>query len=188
MPLAKPLRMDTDTTGSKTSYEKIIANFESKKSNVLIGTQMVSKGLDFGGVDTVGIMNADSLMNFPDFRAHERAFQLMEQVAGRAGRRAGQEGEVLIQCSDPKHPLLRQVVEHDYKAMAEMQLADRQKYFYPPYSRLIMIYMKGRYEDRLDRLANQYADTLRQTFGQRVLGPESPGIARIKNMYIRQLP
>lgn len=187
MPLAKPIRMDTDTTGSKTSYEKIIANFESKKSNVLIGTQMVSKGLDFGGVDTVGIMNADSLMNFPDFRAHERAFQLMEQVAGRAGRRAGQEGEVLIQCSDPKHPLLRQVVEHDYKAMAEMQLADRQKYFYPPYSRLIMIYMKGRYEDRIDSLAKRYATVLRKSFGDRILGPEAPGIARIKNMYIRQI-
>lgn len=187
MPLAKPLRMDTDTTGSKTSYEKIIQNFEAKKSNILIGTQMVSKGLDFGGVDTVGIMNADSLMNFPDFRAHERAFQLMEQVAGRAGRRAGQEGEVLIQCSEPRHPLLRQVVEHDYKAMAEMQLADRKKYFYPPYSRLIMIYLKGRYEDRIDSLAKRYAAVLRQSFGDRILGPEAPGVARVKNMYIRQI-
>ena len=127
MPLAKPVRMDTDTTGSKSSYEKIIRDFDSKKSNVLIGTQMVSKGLDFGGVDTVGIMNADSLMNFPDFRSHERAFQLIEQVAGRAGRRVGQEGEVLIQCNEPHHPLLQQVVAHDYEAMIEMQLADRKK-------------------------------------------------------------
>lgn len=187
IPLAKPLRMDTDTVGSKTSYEKIIENFDAKKSNVLIGTQMVSKGLDFGGVDTVGIMNADSLMNFPDFRAHERAFQLMEQVAGRAGRRAGQEGEVLIQCNDTKHPLLRQVVQHDYRTMAEMQIADRKKYFYPPFSRLIMIYLKGRYEDRVDSLAKRYADVLRHSFGERVLGPETPGIARIKNMYIRQI-
>ena len=187
MPLAKPVRMDTDTTGSKSSYEKIIRDFDSKKSNVLIGTQMVSKGLDFGGVDTVGIMNADSLMNFPDFRSHERAFQLIEQVAGRAGRRAGQEGEVLIQCNEPRHPLLQQVIVHDYEAMAEMQLADRKKYFYPPFSRLIMIYMKGRYEDRLDALAARYATVLRKAFGDRILGPEAPGIARIKNLYIRQI-
>ena len=187
MPLAKPVRMDTDTTGSKSSYEKIIRDFDSKKSNVLIGTQMVSKGLDFGGVDTVGIINADSLMNFPDFRSHERAFQLMEQVAGRAGRRVGQEGEVLIQCNEPHHPLLQQVIAHDYEAMAEMQLADRKKYFYPPFSRLIMIYMKGRYEDRLDALAARYASVLRKAFGERVLGPEAPGIARIKNMFIRQI-
>lgn len=187
MPLAKPVRMDTDTTGSKSSYEKIIRDFDSKKSNVLIGTQMVSKGLDFGGVDTVGIMNADSLMNFPDFRSHERAFQLMEQVAGRAGRRAGQEGEVLIQCNEPRHPLLQQVIAHDYEAMAEMQLADRKKYFYPPFSRLIMIYMKGRYEDRLDTLAARYATVLQKAFGDRILGPEASGIARIKNLYIRQI-
>ena len=187
MPLAKPLRMDTDSTGSKTSYERIIEDFDKKKSNVLIGTQMVSKGLDFGGVDTVGIINADSLMNMPDFRSHERAFQLMEQVSGRAGRRAGKEGDVLIQCSDVKHPLLRQIVKHDYEAMAEMELADRKKYFYPPFSRLIIIYIKGRYEDRLDVLANQYATVLRQAFGDRILGPEAPGVARVKNMHIRQI-
>lgn len=187
MPLAKTIRMDTDTTGSRTSYEKIIENFESKKSNVLIGTQMVSKGLDFGSVDIVGIMNADALMNFPDFRAHERAYQHMEQVAGRAGRRIGQEGEVIIQCSDPKHPLLQQVVAHDYKAMAEMQLEDRQKFFYPPFSRLIVIYLKGRYEDRVDSLAKRYAAALRQSFGDRILGPEAPGVSRIKNMHIRQI-
>ena len=132
-------------------------------------------------------MNADSLMNFPDFRSHERAFQLIEQVAGRAGRRAGQEGEVLIQCNEPRHPLLRQVIAHDYEAMAEMQLADRKKYFYPPFSRLIMIYMKGRYKDRLDALAARYATVLRKAFGDRILGPEAPGIARIKNLYIRQI-
>lgn len=187
IPLAKPIRMDTDTTGSRTSYEKIIQNFENKKYNILIGTQMVSKGLDFGGVDTVGIMNADSLMSFPDFRAHERAFQLMEQVAGRAGRRVGQEGEVLIQCSEPKHPLLQQVISHDYESMAEMQLDDRKKYFYPPFSRLIVIYMKGRYEDRVNALAQRYASILRQAFGDRILGPEAPSISRIKNMYIKQI-
>lgn len=187
IPMAKPVRMDTDSTGSKKSYERIIHDFEQKRTNVLIGTQMVSKGLDFSDVQTVGILNADSLMNFPDFRSHERAFQLMEQVAGRAGRRKGQEGEVLIQCSDVHHRLLKQVVDHDYLQMAETQLEDRKKYGYPPYTRLIMIYMKGRYEERLEKLAAQYANYLRQTFGQRVLGPESPGIARIKNMYIRQI-
>lgn len=187
IPLAKPVRMDTDTTGSKKSYERIIQDFEQKRSNVLIGTQMVSKGLDFSEVQTVGILNADALMNFPDFRSHERAFQLMEQVAGRAGRRQGQEGEVLIQCGDVRNRLLQQVVKHDYLQMAETQLQDRKKYGYPPFTRLIMIYLKGRYEDRLEKLAAQYANQLRMTFGLRVLGPESPGIARIKNMYIRQI-
>lgn len=187
LPLANPVRMDTDTTSTRKSYERIIEDFDKKKNNVLIGTQMVSKGLDFSEVQTVGILNADSLMNIPDFRSHERAFQLMEQVAGRAGRREGQEGEVLIQCSNPRHPLLRQVVEHNYLQMAEMQLADRQKFGYPPFTRLIIIYMKGRYEDKLYKMAQQYASYLRQTFGNRVLGPEAPVISRIKNMYIQQI-
>lgn len=187
IPMAKPVRMDTDTTGSRKSYERLIDDFESHKCNVLIGTQMVSKGLDFSAVDTVGILNADSLMNFPDFRAHERAFQLMEQVAGRAGRRAGQEGEVLIQCGDIRHRLLKQVVAHDYIAMAETQLADRQKYNYPPFTRLIMVNLRGRYEDRTRRLAERYAALMRQTFGERVLGPEAPGVSRVKNFYIQQI-
>lgn len=187
LPLARPVRMDTDTTSSRHSYERILADFEQRKSNVLIGTQMVSKGLDFSEVQTVGVLNADSLMNFPDFRAHERAFQLMEQVAGRAGRRSGQEGEVLIQCSNPRMPLLHQVVHHDYVAMAETQLADRQKYGFPPFTRLIFINIKGRYEDRLAALAQQYAALLRQSFGDRVLGPEPPGIGRVRNLYIQQI-
>jgi len=187
LPAARPLRMDTDSTQSRKSYERIIDDFEHKKANLLIGTQMVAKGLDFSNVRTVAILSADGLMNFPDFRAHERAFQLMEQVSGRAGRREGQEGEVLIQCRDTRHPLLQQVVHHNYDQMVDSQLADRQRYGYPPFTRLIMIYMKGRYEDRLDALVNQYAGYLRQTFGQRVLGPEAPPISRIKNMYIRQV-
>ena len=187
LPVAKPVRMDTDTTASRKSYERMLSDFESHKANVLIGTQMVSKGLDFSEVQTVGVLNADSLMNFPDFRAHERAFQLMEQVAGRAGRRAGQEGEVLIQCSNPQHNLLRQVLHHDYEAMAAAQLADRQKYGFPPFTRLINIYIKGRYEDRTRLLAEQYATQLRATFGQRVLGPEAPGISRVRNFFIQQI-
>ncbi len=187
LPLARPLRMDTDTTSTRKSYERIIDDFDSQKYNVLIGTQMVSKGLDFSAVQTVGILNADSLMNMPDFRSHERAFQLMEQVAGRAGRREGQEGEVLIQCGDPRHPLLQQVVSHNYLQMAEMQLSDRQRFGYPPFTRLIIIYMKGRYEDKLYKMAQQYAAQLRRTFGQRVLGPEAPVISRVKNMFIQQI-
>ncbi|MBP5345218.1 MAG: primosomal protein N' [Bacteroidales bacterium] len=187
LPVARPVRMDTDTTASRKSYEKMLQDFESHKANVLIGTQMVSKGLDFSEVQTVGVLNADSLINFPDFRSHERAFQLMEQVAGRAGRRSGQEGEVLIQCSDVRSRLLHQVVRHDYEAMATTQLADRQKYGFPPYTRLIMLYIKGRYEDRTRRLAEQYAAALRQTFGARVLGPEAPGISRVRNFFIQQI-
>lgn len=187
LPAARCLRMDTDSTSTRRSYERIIDDFSSHKANVLIGTQMVTKGLDFDAVSTVGILNADALMNFPDFRSHERAFQLMEQVAGRAGRREGQQGEVIIQCHDPRHPLLQQVVAHDYLQMAQQQLADRQRYGYPPFTRLIMIYMKGRYEDRLDALMAQYAAQLRYTFGDRVLGPEAPAVSRVKNMYIRQI-
>jgi len=187
LPMAKPVRMDTDTTTTRKSYERLLSDFESRKANVLIGTQMVSKGLDFSEVQTVGVLNADSLMNFPDFRAYERAFQLMEQVAGRAGRRVGQEGEVLIQCSDPQNKLLRQVVHHDYIAMANSQLSDRQKYGFPPFTRLIIIYLKGRYEDRTRALAVQYAESLRQSFGNRVLGPEAPGVSRVKNFYIQQI-
>lgn len=187
LPLSHPLRMDTDTTQSRRSYERIIDDFEHGKANLLIGTQMVTKGLDFSAVRTVAILSADALMNFPDFRAHERAFQLMEQVAGRAGRRAGQEGQVLIQCRDASHPLLQQVLHHDYDQMAQHQLQDRRQYGYPPFTRLIMIYVKGRYEDRLDNLVAQYARQLRHTFGDRVLGPEAPPVSRIKNMYIRQL-
>ena len=187
LPIARPIRMDTDSTVSRKSYESIIQGFEQKKCNVLIGTQMVTKGLDFSAVQTVGILSADGLMNFPDFRAHERAFQLMEQVAGRAGRREGQQGEVVIQCRDPKNALLQQVVSHDYMKMVETQLEDRRRYGYPPFTRLILIYMKGRYEDRLDAMVAQYVQQLRYTFGERVLGPEAPPIGRIKNMYIRQI-
>lgn len=187
VPMAKTTRMDTDVTTSKKSYERILDEFETQRANVLIGTQMVSKGLDFSGVDTVGIMNADSLINFPDFRSEERAFQLMEQVAGRAGRRVGQEGKVLIQCSNPDSPLLQQVISHDYEGMARTQLQDRRLHGYPPFSRLIVIYMKGRYEDKLQQLAYEYAGTLKHVFGERVIGPDTPPVARIRNMFIYRI-
>lgn len=186
LPQARPLRMDTDTTGSRKSYERLIRQFEEKRCNILIGTQMISKGLDFNGVKTVGILNADTMMNYPDFRAHERAFQLMEQVSGRAGRH-DTEGEVLIQCSDPRHPLLQQVIRHDYTGMVETQLEDRRRFGYPPYTRLIAIYLKGRYENRLQQLASDYAVRLRECFGSRVLGPDSPIVGRVKNFHIRKI-
>ena len=148
---------------------------------------MISKGLDFDNVKMVGILNADTLMNMPDFRAHERAFQLMEQVAGRAGRKDAS-SEVLIQCSMPQHPLLQQVVRHDYRGMVEKQLCDRARFHYPPFTRLIAIYLKGRYEDRTQQMAAHYATLLTQSFGaERVLGPEAPIISRIKNFYIRKI-
>jgi len=186
LPQARTLRMDADTTGSRKSYERLIRQFEERQYNVLIGTQMISKGLDFNGVKTVGILNADTMMNYPDFRAHERAFQLMEQVAGRAGRH-DTEGEVLIQCSDPRHPLLQQVLRHDYTGMVECQLEDRRRFGYPPYTRMIALYLKGRYENRLQLLAAEYAARLRECFGSRVLGPESPTVGRIKNFHIRKI-
>lgn len=187
MPIAKPLRMDSGTTNTRRQYERLLQDFEEGKANILVGTQMVTKGLDFSNVQTVGVMNADNMTQMPDFRAHERAFQMMEQVAGRAGRRKGERGRVVIQCSNPQMPLMQQIQHHDYLSMVNVQLADRQKYFYPPFSRLIMIYLKGRYEDRLRRITERYAQALREVFGARVLGPEAPYVARQHSMYIQQL-
>lgn len=187
LPIAKPLRMDSDTTTTRRQYERVLQDFEAGKANILVGTQMVTKGLDFSKVQTVGVMNADSMTQMPDFRAHERAFQMMEQVAGRAGRREGEKGRVVIQCSNPMMPLMQQIRQHNYLAMVNTQLADRQKYFFPPYSRLIMIYLKGRYEDRLRRITERYAKALRDVFGARVLGPEAPYVGRQHSMYIQQV-
>lgn len=187
LPIAKPLRMDSDTTTTRRQYEKVLQDFESGKANILVGTQMVTKGLDFSRVLTVGVLNADSMTQMPDFRAHERAFQMMEQVAGRAGRREGQKGHVVIQCSNPQMPLMQQIRQHNYHAMVQTQLQDRQKFFYPPFSRLIMIYLKGRYEDRLRRITERYAKALRDVFGARVLGPEAPYVGRQHSMYIQQV-
>jgi primosomal protein N' (replication factor Y) len=185
MPQVRTSRMDTDTTAGRNSYDRLLREFGEGKSQVLIGTQMVSKGLDFNDVALVGVMNADAMLKMPDFRAAERAFQLMEQVAGRAGRHGG--GSVVIQCSDPNHPLLRRVVAHDYEGMVRDQLTDRKRFGYPPYTRMIALYLKGRYEDRTERLAQHYAQLLRRIFGDRVLGPEAPIVSRIKLFYIRMI-
>jgi primosomal protein N' (replication factor Y) len=185
MPRVHTARMDTDTTSGRNSYERLLRDFAEGRSQVLIGTQMVSKGLDFNGVSLVGVINADTMIKMPDFRASERAFQLMEQVAGRAGRHGG--GRVMIQCTDPQHPLLRRVVAHDYEGMARDQIQDRQRFGYPPFTRMIALYIKGRYEERTARLADHYATLLRRVFGDRVLGPDAPGVARVKLFYIRMI-
>ncbi len=185
-PEVKVDRMDADTTRNKKSFEEIITRFEQGKTQVLIGTQMISKGLDFEKVSLVGILNADSLMNFPDFRAHERAYQLMSQVAGRAGRRK-QQGEVILQTSHPEHPVISMVLNHDYDGMYQMQLEERQLFRYPPFYRLIYINLKHKQDEALKELAEVYAGLLRQTLGHRVIGPDKPVIGRIQSLHIRKI-
>lgn len=179
-------RMDLDTTRSRNSYEQIISDFEQQKTRILVGTQMVTKGLDFDHVSVVGILNADTMMNYPDFRAHERAYQMMAQVAGRAGRK-NHRGTVVLQTSEPNHPLIRQVMDNDYEGMYKTQLSERKQFSYPPFFRLIYIYMKHKDEQILDSLSIQYARTLREVFGERVLGPDNPPVARVQSLYIRKI-
>ena len=179
-------RMDLDTTRSRNAYEQIIDDFSKGKNKILIGTQMITKGLDFDRVSVVGILSADQMMNFPDFRAHERAFQMMEQVSGRAGRK-NKKGVVVLQTSDPSSPLIQQVIAHDYEGMYNRQLAERKAFSYPPYTRLIYIYLKHRDETLLQELAVRYTTALREVFGSRVLGPDNPPVARIQSLYIRKV-
>ena len=183
---AKIARMDLDTTRSKNSYERIIDDFSNHKTQVLVGTQMVTKGLDFDGVSIVGILNADNMINFPDFRSHERAFNMMEQVAGRAGRKH-KRGTVYIQTGEPLHPIITHVTNHDYKNYFKEELDQRDKFRYPPFTRIINIYIKHRNDDSLTEISVRFSNMLRQVFGKRVLGPEAPSIARIQQLYIRQI-
>ncbi|EJX09245.1 primosome assembly protein PriA [gut metagenome] len=185
-PDARVARMDLDTTRTRTAYERIIADFEQGKTDILIGTQMVSKGLDFDHVSVVGILNADTMLNYPDFRAYERAFQLMAQVAGRAGRKHKQ-GVVLLQTKSMDHPVIAQVMTHDYEGMVNGQLAERQLFHYPPYYRLIYVYLKHRNESLLEQMAQIMAGKLRAWLGSRVLGPDQPPVARVQLLYIRKL-
>lgn len=184
-PDAKVQRMDLDTTRNKKSYEKIIADVENEKTDILIGTQMVTKGLDFQKVSLVGILNADNLLNFPDFRAHERAFQLMAQVSGRAGRKF-KRGLVVIQTYSPDHPVIAQVLQHDYRAMYSLQLEERKLFRYPPYFRLVQISLKHKDPVTLNDAVREMGNEMRAVFGDRVLGPVVPAISRIRNLYIRQ--
>ena len=185
-PEARVARMDLDTTRTRSAYEKIIADFEEGKTDVLIGTQMVSKGLDFERVSMVGILNADSMLNYPDFRSYERAFQLMAQVAGRAGRK-NKQGLVILQTKSPDLPVIHQVMRNDYENLYFDQLAERQLFRYPPYYRLIYVYLKHRKESVLDLAAETMAQYLRSALGDRVLGPDKPPVARVQTLYIKKM-
>ena len=185
-PEAKTLRMDRDTVNSETAFRRTISAFERGEADILIGTQMVTKGLDFGEVSLVGILNADNLLFSPDFRASERAYQLLSQVAGRAGRRDRQ-GEVVIQCSDPAHPVIRRVVEGDYAAMARAELAERESFRYPPYARLIRFTLRHTDREVLFRAALSLGEQLRQRFGRRLLGPVTPAVDKIRDEYLAEL-
>ena len=179
-------RFDLDTTRSKYAYHQIIEAFEQKKIDVMIGTQMVTKGLDFDAVDLVGIMNADAMINFPDFRASERALQLMLQVAGRAGRR-DVPGKVIIQTHQPQHKLFEHIVHHDYEGFYRSEITERQQFNYPPYSKLIIFTVKHKDAEQTAFSAQRFAESLKQHFGILVLGPEEPPVSRLRNMFIRKI-
>jgi primosomal protein N' (replication factor Y) len=182
----KVARMDLDTTRGKFGFEKLINNFEQGEIDVLVGTQMLTKGLDFRNVKLVGIMNADNLLNFPDFRAYERSYQLMSQVAGRAGR-TDLRGKVLIQTYNPHHNILQQVSVNAYKEMFKEQMNDRYNYHYPPIYRLIKITFKHKDYNKVNLASDWFSKSLRQVFKANVLGPEFPPISRIRNLYNKNI-
>ena len=179
-------RMDLDTTRNKDSYQEIIEDFSSHATDILVGTQMVTKGLDFGKVTVVGALNADSLLNFPDFRANERAFNMLEQVAGRAGRRADK-GKVFIQTTSPDNPILDFVKRHDYAGFYNSEIESRRKLMYPPFGRIINVYLKNKDAAAVDAAALLFTAALRNVFGQRVLGPEKPFVSRIATYYLQSI-
>ena len=185
-PDAKVARMDLDTTRGKYSYDRIIASFENKEVDILVGTQMVTKGLDFRHVKLVGVLNADQLINFPDFRAHERSFQLLQQVAGRAGR-TDIRGKVIVQTYNPYHTILQQVSINDYESMFFEQLEDRRIYKYPPYCRIIKLTLKHKDYNKVNEGADWLATSLRHVFKDNVLGPEFPIVSRIRNQYHKNI-
>ena len=185
-PKARIARMDLDTTRSRFAHQKLIAAFEERKVDILVGTQMVTKGLDFDNVSLVGILNADSLLSYPDFRAFERGFQLMAQVAGRAGRK-NKQGKVMIQAFNPSHPILGMVLHHNYEAMYQSQMIEREKFNYPPFCRIVQLSLRHVSADLINKAADELAKTLRGLFGKRVLGPEYPNVSRIRNQYLKNI-
>ena len=185
-PEARVARMDLDTTRSRHAYERIIDDFSAGRTNILIGTQMVSKGLDFDRVSVVGILNADSMLNQPDFRAYEHAFMMMAQVSGRAGRKQ-KRGLVILQTRQPGLPLIHQVVNNDYRAFYQELLTERREFRYPPYYRLIYVYLKHKDDRVVSTAATELGSRLRQWFGTRVLGPDKPAVARVKQQHIRKM-
>lgn len=185
-PNHKVARMDQDTTKGKNAYSKLIESLENEEIDILVGTQMLAKGLDFRNIMLVGVMNADNLLNFPDFRAHERSFQLLQQVAGRAGR-TQKRGKVLIQTYNPYHQILKQVSVNDYEAMYKEQVEERYNYKYPPFYRTIKIVFKDKNLSRVEKASSWFGQALEKQFKENVLGPEPPPIGRIKNKYIINL-
>ena len=185
-PEARVARMDLDTTRTRNAYERLINDFSTGKTNVLIGTQMVSKGLDFDRVAVVGILDADSMLNYPDFRAYEHAFMMMSQVAGRAGRK-GKRGLVLLQTKNADMPVIRQVVANDWRGFYTDLIEERRMFNYPPFYHLVYVYLKHRHEDVVESAAIYMGGLLRQWFGQRILGPDKPAVARVKTLAIRKI-
>lgn len=185
-PEAKIARMDLDTTRTRNAYERLIADFSEGRTNLLIGTQMVSKGLDFDKVSVVGILNADSMLNYPDFRAYEHAFMMMAQVSGRAGRK-GKRGLVILQTKNPTLPVIGQVVNNDYEGLYQGILEERRTFHYPPFFHLINVYVKHKYDKVCEQVSHELSKTLRSWFGERVLGPDKPAVARVKTMNIRKI-
>lgn len=185
-PEARVARMDLDTTRTRNAYGRIIDDFSSGRTNLLIGTQMVSKGLDFDRVSVVGILNADAMLNYPDFRAYEHAFMMMAQVSGRAGRK-GQRGKVFLQTKNKELPIIRQVVENDYQGFYEALLEERRLFSYPPFHRLVYVFLRHRHDDVVETAGIEMGSRLRQGLGERILGPDKPSIARVKNLHIRKI-
>ena len=185
-PEARVARMDLDTTRTRNAYGRIIDDFSSGRTNLLIGTQMVSKGLDFDRVSVVGILNADAMLNYPDFRAYEHAFMMMAQVSGRAGRK-GQRGKVFLQTKNKELPIIRQVVENDYQGFYEALLEERRLFSYPPFHRLVYVFLRHRHDEVVESAGIEMGSRLRQGLGDRILGPDKPSIARVKNLHIRKI-
>lgn len=185
-PDARIARMDLDTTRTKNAYERLINDFSAGKTNLLIGTQMVSKGLDFDHVSVVGILDADNMLNYPDFRAYEHAFTMMAQVSGRAGRK-GKQGLVILQTRNPELPIIQQVVNNSYTAFYKSQLEERTAFHYPPFFHLIYIYIKHRNNDIVESASMELGSRIREIFGNRVLGPDKPTVARVKTLHIRKI-
>jgi primosomal protein N' (replication factor Y) len=185
-PKAKVARMDIDAVRGKHAHDNLIQQFEQRRIDILVGTQMVVKGLDFEHVNLVGILDADSLLNFVDFRVNERAFQLMEQVSGRAGRKS-EEGRVLIQVSNTRHPVLQFVQQHNYKAFFEFEIEGRERFFYPPFSRLILLSFRHKQKETATNAAMQFASLLHGSLGKYIIGPTEPVISRVRNQFRMEL-
>ena len=186
LPDSRVSRMDFDTVKNKHAHDVLIQQFEHQRIDVLVGTQMVVKGLDFDHVDLVGILDADGLLNFADFRVNERAFQLMEQVSGRAGRKDGK-GRVMIQTLNPAHPVLQLVAHHDYAGMYRQEIEKRRQFFYPPFSRIIMIEFRHKERDVVNNAASTFARSLEIPYGKYMVGPAEPVVNKVRNLFLMEL-